>query len=201
MPDANAQTVIDINARAGIGHNFGPSMEPGQSWRRFAWRKARAELLPTLPLEVVRRRVARAKQLGLPYKTYAGIRASTGRDLVGFLFSTNALRVHKAMLLPADRAARLAAIAEADRVALTRPPLLPALVAELGEVDAAYDGPIPLANWPQMQAQLRAVMADRGLPADGCIIIGETTEERLWSEAGRMAGFLSADQFFAQPPA
>ena len=39
---------------AGIGHNNGPTMEAGESWRRHAWGKARARLLPVLPIEVVR---------------------------------------------------------------------------------------------------------------------------------------------------
>ena len=51
---------------AGIGHNGGPTLESGGSWRRVAWKKAREELLPTLPIEVVRLRVSRAKELGLP---------------------------------------------------------------------------------------------------------------------------------------
>ena len=76
-----------------IGHNGGPSLEAGASWRRHCWTSARAALLPTLPIEVVRLRVKRAKALGLDYKTYAGVRAATGHDVVAFLFSSNALRV------------------------------------------------------------------------------------------------------------
>ena len=41
-----------------LGHNKGPSMEPGQGFRRYAWGKARADLLPQLPLNVIKRRVA-----------------------------------------------------------------------------------------------------------------------------------------------
>ncbi len=48
----------------GIGHNGGPTLEPGAGWRRHAWSRARADLLPTLPLEVVRLRVARARNWG-----------------------------------------------------------------------------------------------------------------------------------------
>jgi hypothetical protein len=63
---------------SGIGHNGGPTMEAGYGFRKVAWKKARASLLPTLPLEIVRVRVARAKRLGLPYRTYATIRATSG---------------------------------------------------------------------------------------------------------------------------
>ena len=64
---------------AGIGHNNGPTMEAGYTWRKHVWTRARADLLPTLPIEVVRLRVKRAAELGLPYKTYASVRASTAR--------------------------------------------------------------------------------------------------------------------------
>jgi len=76
-----------------IGHNGGPSIEAGYGFRKHAWGKAREALLPKLPIEIVRVRVARARRLGLPYRTYAGIRAATGRDVVAFLFSGNALEL------------------------------------------------------------------------------------------------------------
>ena len=108
---------------AGIGNNGGPTLESGGAWRRIAWKKAREELLPTLPIEVVRLRVNRAKELGLPYKTYASFRAATGHDLVGFLFSSNALRLEHG----AEGAARLGRIEaiSASRVAVVLPPLRP----------------------------------------------------------------------------
>ena len=52
----------------GIGHNQGPPLEAGFSWRKHVWTKARKELLPKLPLEVIRRRVARAQELGVESK-------------------------------------------------------------------------------------------------------------------------------------
>ncbi|MEM7238801.1 MAG: hypothetical protein AAF501_13400, partial [Pseudomonadota bacterium] len=75
----------------GIGHNLGPPIEPGRSFRRFAWAKARRELLPKLPLEVLRRRVARARDLGLAYPQYASILLGTGRDVIAFLFTADAV--------------------------------------------------------------------------------------------------------------
>ena len=95
-----------------IGHNRGPTIDEGHSWRRHCWTEARRTLLPTLPLEVVRLRVARARAIGLDYRTYATVRATTGQDIVAFLFSSNALRVFAANpRLPQDRADRLAALA------------------------------------------------------------------------------------------
>ena len=180
---------------AGVGHNRGPSRDDGISWRRFAWAKARADLLPTLPIEVVRLRVKRAQDLGLPYKTYASVRASTGRDVIGFLFSNNALQLFKAgQGLPADRAAALADVIGADRVALIHAPWLAGFQAD--PIDASFAAPAFTARWPAMRDQLRGVIRARGKPADGYIMIGETAFERDWAEAGKTAGFLTGSRYF-----
>jgi hypothetical protein len=67
---------------SGIGHNRGPAMDAGASWRRHCWSVARAELLPHLPLEVIRMRVRRAAEIGLDYRTYATVREASGYDIV-----------------------------------------------------------------------------------------------------------------------
>jgi hypothetical protein len=182
----------------GIGHNNGPSLEEGTAWRAHCWRQARETLLPTLPIEVVRLRVARAKELGLPYKTYAGIRASTGHDVIGFLFSSNALRV----LRPTDRLpdlhrGRLAALLRADRVALAQRPLRPEALLQGTPLDAAFAAPRSIDSWPATRDRLRTLLRERGLPGDGVVLVGETALEREWVEAGRLAGFVSGDAYFA----
>lgn len=188
----------DPKVSAGIGHNRGPSTDDGISWRRFAWAKARADLLPTLPIEVVRLRVKRAQDLGLPYKTYASVRASTGRDVIGFLFSNNALQVFKAgQGLPADKAALLAGLKSCDRVALIHAPLLPGFQAE--PIDASFAAPAFTDPWPAMRDHLRKVIVARGKPADGYLVIGETDFERDWAEAGKTAGFLTGTRYFGAP--
>ena len=185
----------------GMGHNNGASLEDGVAWRTYAWRRARADLLPTLPIEVVRLRVARARELGLPYRTYAGVRASTGHDVIGFLFSTNALRLLRATdQMPADRRARLAALVTCDRTALVQPPLAPMQVLAQGELDAAHPAPQFTTSWSEMRDHLRAVLGERRRPADGYILVGETTVERDWCEAGRLAGILTGDDYFAPLP-
>ena len=183
---------------AGIGHNQGPTMEPGARWRRHAWTKARAALLPVLPIEVLRTRVRRAADLGLDYRTYASIRASTGHDVIGFLFSTNALRLLSARaVLPDDRAAALGAIRQAGRIALTRGPLSPPQVLALapGLLDAAYAAPRPFASWAEGRSTVRAALS--GCPADRVILVGDTAEERAWAEAARLAWYLPAGAYFA----
>ncbi|KPP93702.1 MAG: SAP domain [Rhodobacteraceae bacterium HLUCCA08] len=178
----------------GIGHNRGPTLEPGQSWRRISWQKARDQLLPNLPIEIVRLRVKRAQALGLPYRTYAGIRAASGRDVIGFLFSSNALRMLDDEGLPPDRAARLAAMRGADRVALVHPPRDPDRVA--APLDAAFAAPGIVHSWSETAAILRAALRARGLPCDGTVIVGDTDLERDWLPAARAAGYLGAEQLF-----
>ncbi len=178
---------------AGIGHNSGRVAEPGQSWRRHVWRKARADLLPKLPVEVIRLRVRRAAELGLPYKTYAGVRAATGHDLVGFLFSSNALQVLRAgQTLPEDRRAHLAALHQTDRVGL-----LHSGIRTIPELDASYAAPAPHLPWSTMRDHLRAIAARHGQPADRYLLIGDTMDERDWAEAMRTAGYLPAQSYFA----
>ncbi len=179
----------------GIGHNNGPTMESGATWRRVSWGKARKALLPTLPIEVLRRRVNRAKELGLPYKTYASVRASTGRDVIGFLFSSNALRVMRAgQDLPDDRVMQLASLRDADRVGVMSGGLAG---HPLDGLDAQFAAPHPLASWSDARVAMRDILGARNLPADAVLIVGETWDERQWVTAGKMAGFLSGDRYFA----
>ncbi len=180
---------------AGIGHNGGPEMA-GLSWRSHCWRAARARLVPTLPLEVVRLRVRRAAELGLDYKTYAGIRASTGHDLVAFLFSSNALRVLRAgQALPADRAGKLADIRSARLIGLAVPPLQAQALAEVAPLLAqTHSAPPLLGSFTQARSQLRAALGKT--PSDTVLLIGDHGLEADWCAAGRLAGYLPADRYF-----
>jgi len=183
---------------AGLGHNGGPTMEPGAGWRRYAWGRARAELLPHMPLNVVRRRVARAKELGLDYRTYATVCAASGRDSIAFLFSSNALRLARDARIEAERAARLAALAAVGKVSLVHPPLDPVavLAVNLPLIDAAGPAPGLVHGWSATRAAVRSVTTARGLPAAGVLVVGETALEREWLLAGRCAGFLDAGRYF-----
>lgn len=184
----------------GPGHNRGPELEGETAWRAYAWGRARAALLPYLPIEVVRLHVRRAAELGLPYRTYAGVRAASGRDVIGFLFSSNALRALRAgQPMPPDRAAQLARLVAADRVALVHPPQDPARFGP--PLDAAYAAPGFIDPWPVMRDTIAGIIRARGRPADGYIVVGETAFEREWAEAGRTAGFLTGERYFTSPGA
>ena len=73
----------------GIGHNSGRVIKAGYGWRKHIRTLFRKEILPRLPIEVVCRRVIRAKELRLPYQIYTGLRASNEHHLIGFMFLTN----------------------------------------------------------------------------------------------------------------
>lgn len=183
-----------------IGHNGGPSLAPGHGFRRLAWQKARRALLPNLPREILRIHVARAKRLGLPYRTYATIRATSGRDIVAFLFSANALEVVPSRPVPPSAfRARLAQLdGAADRLAAVYAPLSPAsVVRSCAEIDAACRAPDMVTPWWEMRDRLRGLMRERGLPPDGVVLVSATALEREWCSAAGLAGTLAAGTFFA----
>ena len=186
-----------------IGHNGGPSIEAGYGFRKHAWGKAREALLPKLPIEIVRVRVARARRLGLPYRTYAGIRAATGRDVVAFLFSGNALELTARRIeMPAQVAARLVGLhGAAARLGAVYAPLDPGAVQAVnsGALDAAHRAPGFAAPWAELRSDVKAMLAGAALPADGVVLVAATTVEREWTEAAQLAGTIRAAQFFAPP--
>ena len=170
-------------------------MDKGRGWRRYAWSRARAELLPKMPIEVVRRRVRRARELGIDYKAYAGIRAATGRDVIALLFSDNALRLLKSGEVPEGRAEAVAAVRGAERLALVHAPHEPGEVEAINvALDRVGRAPGFTARWRDVRGQILQLTGT--LPADGVVVIGETFLEREWCEAARLAGYLPADRYF-----
>ena len=183
-----------------IGHNGGPSVEPGATWRRLCWTKAREALLPVLPIEVLRTRVRRAADLGLDYKTYASVRAQTGHDVVAFLFSSNALRVTPVQLrMPLSAAAKLAVV-RAERVGLPigRIPL-GALADVNPELDRTATAPALWATYREARQRLRAVLGV--VPGDRVILVGDQPLEAEWCAAGGLAAYLTAERYFGRQPA
>lgn len=180
---------------AGIGHNRGPELA-GTAWRKHCWQQARTALLPVLPVEVVRLRVRRAKMLGLDYKTYAGVRATTGRDLIAFLFSSNGLGVFRRGVLPdparRDGLARLAA----ERHLAVGPGLDPVALAHSIDARSSIQLPHFGSSWTGMRDEMKGWLRAQGLPGDAVLLIGETDHERELCAAGGLAGFLSGMRYF-----
>jgi hypothetical protein len=188
----------------GIGHNQGPSIEVGRSWRVHCWKTARRELLPKLPLEIVRRRVARAKQLGLAYPQYASILLGTGRDITAFLFTSDGLglRLERELRLPAKVADKLMALERCDRLLMADPGVdLSALDRGLADrripFAALAAAPSPGAAWGEGRAAVRAMLDPRRLPGDAVVMVGTSPEQRVWADAARLASFLPAESYFS----
>lgn len=178
-----------------IGHNNGPTMQGGTSWRKHCWTAAREALLPTLPIEVVRGRVRRAKELGLEYRTYASVRAQTGHDVVAFLFSSNALRVRAlSPVIPQAQADKLAAMIGAGRIGLAVAPLAPSALAANAVLDSSHAAPHVLLPFPKIAAAIRDILGQT--PGDRVVLVGDAPLERDWCAAGRLAAYLPADRYF-----
>lgn len=194
----------DAAARHGIGHNGGPDISAGYGFRKLAWTKARRALLPSLPLEVVRLRVARAKRLGLPYQTYATIRATSGHDIVAFLFSGNALdlRLGQAALSTAVTERLEALEGAASRVGAIYAPTDPQALgaAHPGLFETVGRAPGFTATWRETRDGLRALLAARKLPRDGVVLVAATSIEQGWTSAAGLAGSIDRATFFATPP-
>ncbi|CAN0309083.1 unnamed protein product, partial [Chrysoparadoxa australica] len=183
---------------AGIGHNRGPSMEAGHRWRTYQWRKAQKALMPnTIPMMIVRMRVRRAAELGMSYKTYAAIRQASGRDVMGLLFSSNALRIMGGdAAMPRDRAQVLEGLRNAGRLALVHRPLEPGPVSAANtSLDATALAPDITTSWTDMQARVRGFVTGRGLTGGQVVVVGDTALEAEWAPALRAADFLPSERY------
>ena len=179
-----------------IGHNNGPTMEPGGTWRTHCWSTARKALVPHLPIEVLRGRLRRASELGLDYRTYAGIRATTGRDIVAVLFSSNALELRKGQLQIAQEAADKLRRVMASRIGLATAPLRAEALLAAAPLDAAYPAPTAFAAFSAQRDSIRAALG--ALSSDQAILIGAYGAETEWCAAARLAGYVPAATFFSR---
>ncbi len=188
----------------GIGHN---SDVLGQGWRRFAWKKARKDLVAArVPLEIVRIRVRRARKLGLTYPQYASVLLGSGRDIVGFLFTVNGLqlRLLRRLEAPTHVAAKLQSAPASPRIVLSPPEEAADMFrAELAEViaariDAAAPAPAPSATWGEARRRVHSALAIAQMPADGVVMIGDGEEDALWADAAFLAKFIPSADYFTQ---
>jgi hypothetical protein len=138
--------------------------------------------------------VNRAKALGLPYKTYAGIRAQTGHDVVAFLFSSNGLGMTALKPVLSDVVLEKLAAVEAERIGLASAPLSPVVMIANDVLDAAYPAPYALASFRQTAQDLRVALGKT--PADRVVLVGVGALERDWVAAGRLAGWVDAETYF-----
>ena len=184
---------------AGIGHNQGPSMEPGQLWRTHQWRTAQRQLMrKTIPLMVVRMRMQRARELGMDYKTYASIRQASGQDILALMFSSNALKIiGLGAKMPDAETRALKAVKAAQKLTLVHAPNTPdGVLAANPVLDAADVAPKFNESWSAMRDRVSGLIQAQKLPGNTVLVIGDAPLENEWSTAARAAGYLSASAYF-----
>ena len=190
-------------SHAGLGHNGGPTLERGAAWRGYAWKRARAELVPSLPLPVIQRRLKRAGELGLDFRTYARVHSAAGRDIVAILFSNNALRmIREGEPMPEPRAEKLRALKGCGAGLLAHAPQDPdALADRIKEghavrLDPAAAAPALSETWGQTRARLREMLHAAGYLPGAVVLVGDTQLEADWAPTAALAGHVPAAQYF-----
>ncbi|CUJ15014.1 hypothetical protein [Cognatishimia activa] len=183
----------------GIGHNNGPTMEPGHRWRTHQWRSAqRALMRKTIPLSIVRMRMKRAQELGMDYKTYAKVRQASGQDILALMFSSNALRIiGQGAKMPEAREAALQKVRNAKKLSLVYPPNTPkSVLAANRTIDAADFAPLFHEDWSTMRNKVAGLMQSQKLSGSAVLVIGDAPLENEWYTAGKAAGYLHASEYF-----
>lgn len=159
--------------------------------------------MPKLPLEVIRRRVRRATELGLEYPAYASILLGTGRDIVGFLFTCDALGMHLSQKVPIPQhvASKLKSLGTVDTMLAAehdrREELADLLARETPiRFTSATRLPAPDVQRSEGQAAIRHALDPLKLPGDAVVMIGTEAHERSWADAARLARFMHAETYF-----
>lgn len=184
---------------AGIGHNGGPTMERGHAYRTFQWRRAQKQMMPnTIPMMIVKMRVRRAAELGMDYKAYARIRQASGQDIMGLLFSSNALRIiGDGARMPEAENRVLEQVKSAHKLSLVHLPNRPDQVLQANPVlDATEAAPRFTDSWSQMRERLEGFIRARKLPGSQVVIVGDAPLEADWMAAAKAAGYLPASEYF-----
>ncbi|WP_255731572.1 hypothetical protein [Phaeobacter sp. B1627] len=151
----------------------------------------------TIPKLVLQMRLKRAAELGMDYKTYAKVRQTSGRDVLGLLFSSNALQLFGRAEMPEREAEALEKVVGAGRLALAHRPLRPEHVAEANPVlDATGQAPVFTDGWGHIREAVQGIIHARGLSGSAVVVIGDAPLEHEWSTAGRAAAYLSAAEYF-----
>jgi hypothetical protein len=178
-----------------------------QSWRRHCWKAAKKELFRPLPLEVVRRRVARAARLGLAYRRYE-LLVLGGGEIEAMLFAGDTLVVTAPYASSAERldagiVRKLAAVTGCRRLLLAGPEGLDPVWtrqerAALFEAAIRVPSPRLLAS-PPARAD-RNALGDglRGcrLPAGSVALVGDGEHAQSWVANARLAGVVPGAEFF-----
>jgi hypothetical protein len=180
------------------GHNQGPPLDPGQSWRRYCWQKAYEELWAAPPIEVVQRRMARAAWLGLSYQQYARILVSGG-EVDAFLFTVDAVVGGGGAAIR-----KLATISGCQRLLLGSTDRLADRI-DSGDL-ALFSAKATVASRHMLAAApskadrntLARLFRDQRVRRGTVVLIGEGVAAPAWVAGGRLAGFIPARDYFSQ---
>lgn len=192
---------------AGIGHNGGPK-RLGRGWQKHCWTRSRNELIgKRMPIEVVRTRIRRARELGMDYPQYASILLGSGRDIVGFLFSVDGLqlRLRKRLEMPDTVQDKLRGLERVQLASFAPSGEDPSVFRnELSDVagvpfaSCAPESEGPL-GWSAARTAVRAVLDPLQLPSDAVVMIGTRDAEAQMAEAARLARFIPSGDYFGAP--
>lgn len=189
-----------------LGHNQGPPLDPMQSWRRHCWKSAKKQIFRPLPLEVVRRRVARAAALGLAYRRYEQL-VLGGGEIEAMLFEGGTLVVTAPYARPAERLdpdaiRKLATVTGCRRLLLTGPAGMERVWSGGPQalIEAAIRVPTrhPLSAPPAKADRdaLAAGLRRCALPAGSVALIGNGSHGPAWVAGARLAGFVPGEEYF-----
>ncbi len=145
------------------------------------------------------------RSLVSPYPQYASNLLGTGRDIVGLLFTCDALglRLERDGRLPGPVAAKLGSLIRCERLLGTEAPVDPVALAAritreygIGFSSIAHLPGRPAGPWAEGRDAIHAALAPLKLPADAVVMIGARAHQRGWADAARLAKFMPAEQFF-----
>jgi hypothetical protein len=172
-------------ARAGIGHNGGPTLDV--SWEAWLWRKASAEVHKPPRRDIALHRLKRAERLGLDYRSYAGVLLNRGTHLGAAIFLLDGLDARDMQ----DAADRITAMPDCHVLVGTTvaADIDPALTARANAVTATAD---PRAL---QRAIDRFILDHRGTPS-GTFLVGTNSAHLRAAEDAGLALFLWARDYF-----
>jgi hypothetical protein len=172
-------------ARAGIGHNGGPTLDV--SWEAWLWRKASAAVHKPPRRDIALHRLKRAERLGLDYRSYAGVLLNRGTHLGAAIFLLDGLAARD-MNAASER--------------ITAIPDCHILVgaAEVADIDpalTAYANAVTATTDPRalQRAIDRFILDHRGTPS-GTFMVGTHAAHLRSAEDAGLALFLWARDYF-----
>jgi len=172
-------------ARAGIGHNGGPTLDV--SWEAWLWRKASAAVHKPPRRDIALHRLKRAERLGLDYRSYAGVLLNRGTHLGAAIFLLDGLGARE-MQNASDRITAIPdchiLVGASDTADIDAP-----LTARAAAVT-------PTADPRALQRAIdRFILDHRGTPS-GTFMVGTSAAHLRAAEDAGLALFLWARDYF-----